>query len=157
MPEAADGRRGWLLVVPFHGRPLPLAFGITRGEAWDRAAAAWQATESGAARRAAVGRLRHLGAKCVRAFAAPQADWDALLAVAHDAREESSMYARGLAEGRAAEREECCRAVCPHCAGGVPLCEHPGGGGWSHDRADGVRVGRCLADAIRRRAEEDGR
>jgi hypothetical protein len=80
-----------------------------------------------------------------------------LAAVARDAREESSMYNRGLAEGAAAEREACCKAVCPDCEHGVSLWEHPGDEGWFHDRGDGVRVGRCRADRIRRRAEDDGR
>jgi hypothetical protein len=71
-------------------------------------------------------------------------------ALARDAREESSMYARGLAEGRAAEREACCRDVCGECDLGHPLTADADGrwrhGGWL-----------CLADRIRRRADEDGR
>jgi hypothetical protein len=73
-----------------------------------------------------------------------------LTAVAHDAREESSMYARGLAEGAAAEREACCKAVCPDCAAGRAVRLE--GGVWYHQ----VRNWRCRADAIRRRADEDG-
>jgi hypothetical protein len=79
-----------------------------------------------------------------------------LTAVAHDAREESSMYARGLAEGAAAEREACAKAVCPDCAAGKAVRLE--GGVWCHDIPNPlVRNWRCLADAIRRRAEEDGR
>jgi len=35
-----------------------------------------------------------------------------------------------IAEAVAAERERCCRDICPGCAQGVPLefTEHPGGG-----------------------------
>jgi hypothetical protein len=81
-----------------------------------------------------------------------------LRAVAHDAREESSMYARGLAEGAAAEREACCRAVCPGCAEGVPVSRDPRTGSWFHGAAsDLLGTDGCAADAIRRRAGEDGR
>jgi hypothetical protein len=76
-------------------------------------------------------------------------------AVAHDAREESSMYARGLAEGAAAEREACCKAVCPDCAAGVPVWRSNPWPVWRHGRQDGSR--HCKADAIRRRADGDGR
>jgi hypothetical protein len=81
-----------------------------------------------------------------------------LAAVAGDAREESSMYARGLAEGAAAEREACCKAVCPSCRGGSPVRED-GLGAWVHPDVPGRDLGThpCAADAIRRRAEDDGR
>jgi hypothetical protein len=79
-----------------------------------------------------------------------------LAAVAHDAREESSMYRRGLAEGAAAEREACCKAVCPGCAEGVPLVRGPGGR-WRHDPGGPAYLADdCLADAIRGRSDEDG-
>jgi hypothetical protein len=78
-----------------------------------------------------------------------------LTAVARDAREESSMYARGKAEGAAAEREACCKAVCPDCAAGVPAWRSNPWPIWRHGRQDGSR--HCKADAIRRRAEVDGR
>jgi hypothetical protein len=99
----------------------------------------------------------HWGERARAELAALQADNGLLTAVARDAREESSMYNRGLAEGRASEREACCKAVCPDCEHGVSLWEHPGDEGWFHDRGDGVRVERCRADRIRRRAGEDGR
>jgi hypothetical protein len=79
-----------------------------------------------------------------------------LTAVARDAREESSMYNRGLAEGAAAEREACCRAVCSDCAAGRAVSYRDGM--WLHPAPDpGVLLRRCRADAIRRRAGEDGR
>jgi hypothetical protein len=82
-----------------------------------------------------------------------EADNAVLAAVASDAREESLMYRRGLAEGAAAERERCCGAVCDDCAaGGVPHADPQAGGRWRH--ADGRW---CRADAIRGGAEGDGR
>jgi hypothetical protein len=84
-------------------------------------------------------------------------------ALARDAREESSMYARGLAEGRAAEREACCKALCPDCGAGLSARFDAYSDGWWHGNpaavsAPGVEPARpCRADAIRRRAEEDGR
>jgi hypothetical protein len=156
MPDGPDGCRGWLLTVPFHGRPLALAFGTTRAAAWERAVELWRATGRGGDAGAVTAQLRRRGARCVRAVAAPEADWDALVAVAHDAREESSMYARGLAEGAAAEREACCKAVCSDCAAGKPVRWQEGL--WVHPLPDlGIIFRRCRADAIRRRAEDDGR
>jgi hypothetical protein len=80
-----------------------------------------------------------------------------LTAVARDAREESSMYARGLAEGRAAEREACCKAVCPDCRKGVPAVYDELGGFWCHRSEVRNTFRSCLADAVRRRADDDGR
>jgi hypothetical protein len=85
-----------------------------------------------------------------------ESDAALLAAVARDAREESSMYARGLAEGAAAEREACCKAVCSDCAAGKPVRWQEGL--WVHPLPDlGIIFRRCRADAIRRRAEDDGR
>jgi hypothetical protein len=86
-----------------------------------------------------------------------EADNAMLTAVAHDAREESSMYNRGLAEGGAAEREACAKAVCLRCADGDPVVLHHGV--WCHRSLTHgpALVGPCKADAIRRRAGEDGR
>jgi hypothetical protein len=90
------------------------------------------------------------------ALVADVADVPALLAVARDAREESLMYLRGKREGAAAEREACCGAVCPDCATGQPVSYRDGM--WLHPAPDpGVLLRRCRADAIRRRAGEDGR
>jgi hypothetical protein len=77
-----------------------------------------------------------------------------LRAVAHDAREESSMYARGLAEGRAAEREACCKDVCADCAAGRPVSRDVGG--WWHPGPGTTTGPLCRADGIRRRADGDG-
>jgi hypothetical protein len=83
------------------------------------------------------------------------ADNALLTAVARDAREESSMYRRGLAEGAAAEREACCKSVCLDCERGVAALRD--GGGWWHAGPGATTGPRCHADRIRRRAEEDGR
>lgn len=80
-----------------------------------------------------------------------ECDSAALAAVAHDAREESLMYARGLREGAAAEREACCKAACSDCDQGRPVAADADGN-WRH--RDGQW---CRAHAIRRRAGEDGR
>jgi hypothetical protein len=85
-----------------------------------------------------------------------EADNALLAAVASDAREESLMYRRGLAEGAAAEREACCRAVCPDCAAGLSAGRNGKGDWWGHQVSPG-RWRSCSATHIRRRAEEDGR
>jgi hypothetical protein len=84
-------------------------------------------------------------------LAVMESDNALLTAVARDAREESSMYARGLAEGKAAEREACCKDVCGECDLGHPVTVDADGH-WRHRRG-----WLCLADRIRRRAEDDGR
>jgi hypothetical protein len=86
------------------------------------------------------------------------ADGALFAALARDAREESSMYNRGLAEGAAAEREACCRAVCADCAAGLAVARDGRGPCWFHPLSRHNPVSCvCRADAIRRRAEEDGR
>jgi hypothetical protein len=83
------------------------------------------------------------------------ADNALLAAVAHDAREESLMYRRGLAEGAAAEREACCKDVCADCAAGRPVAHDFGG--WWHPGTAATTGPLCRANGIRRRSDGDGR
>jgi hypothetical protein len=64
-------------------------------------------------------------------------------------------YDKAIAEARAAEREQCCKDICPGCRYNQPLEFYPDYGVYQHKYTKTGRYDDCKANAIRQRAAQE--